>query len=276
MTSLIAKVRLRGSDNKFRKLVTTDKQIYQRSESYISSSYPYDPATTLDEEEWFVYEAFSQSDFTIPLLSENVDSPNYDSIKREEIGRIDFLFAKERQVLFFQQVSKARLVQKKRLLFVSGRPEYTDDAVSIPINEVPDAIYDKDNDKLYFRSIAGIKRIFPGIDQLYREATTEEVETFLNLDCIQLGNGFSAENVKIPNRKKIALAKDTLERLSDEEKATVFNYIGEYCPGIRTENGKFAITNEEELKLFLFGVEQRFYTTIVGSEKRIANSIVTL
>lgn len=276
MTSLIAKVRLRGNDNKFRKLVTTDKQIYQRSESYISSSYPYDPATMLDEEEWFVYEAFSQSDFAIPLLSENVDSPNFDSIKREEIGQIEYFFAKVGQELFFQQVSKTRLVQKKCLLSVSGRLEYTDDAISIPINEVPDAIYEKDSDRLFFRKIAGIKRIFPNIDQLYREATTEEVETFLNLDCIQLGNGFSAENVKIPNRKKIALAKDTLERLSDEEKATVFNYIGEYCPGIRTENGKFAITNEEELKLFLFGVEQRFYTTIVGSERRIANSIVTL
>ena len=72
------------------------------------------------------------------------------------------------------------------------------------------------------------------------------------------------------------MAKDTLERLNDEEKATVFDYIGEYCPEIRIENGKFAINNDEELKLFLFGVEQRFYTTIVGSEKRIANSIVTL
>lgn len=276
MTSLIAKINLRGKKQKYRKLVTTDKQVYKSYESYIGSTYPYDPATTLDEEEWFAIENFSKTEFAIPLLTENVDSPNFDSIKRGEIGQVGYIFAKVGDVMYFQQVSKAKLVQKKCLFFVSGRLEYNDDAVSIPINDTPDAMYDRKNDKLYFQSIAGIKKIFPNIDQLYREATIGEVKEFLTLDCIQLENGFSADNVKIPNRKKIALAKDTLSKLNEEDRAAVFQYIGDYCPQIRMPTGGFSIGNEEDLRLFLFGVEQRFYTTIVGEEKRIANSIVTL
>lgn len=35
-------------------------------------------------------------------------------------------------------------------------------------------------------------------------------------------------------------------------------------------------SNDEELKFLLYGIEQRFYTTILGDEKRLANSIQTL
>ena len=31
-----------------------------------------------------------------------------------------------------------------------------------------------------------------------------------------------------------------------------------------------------ELKMLLYGIEQRFYTTPVGGEKRLANSVITL
>jgi hypothetical protein len=36
----------------------------------------------------------------------------------------------------------------------------------------------------------------------------------------------------------------------------------------------FEVGTEDELKMLLYGIEQRFYTTIVGGEKRIANSVV--
>ena len=36
----------------------------------------------------------------------------------------------------------------------------------------------------------------------------------------------------------------------------------------------FAVNSEDELKLLLYGIEQRFYTTLVGGERRIANSVI--
>lgn len=38
----------------------------------------------------------------------------------------------------------------------------------------------------------------------------------------------------------------------------------------------FNIGDEEELKLLLWGIEQRFYTTVVGNKRRAANSIISL
>ena len=58
------------------------------------------------------------------------------------------------------------------------------------------------------------------------------------------------------------------------KKGEVFTYIGEYCPELKVSETSFEVGNEEELKMLLYGIEQRFYTTIVGEEKRIANSVV--
>ena len=70
------------------------------------------------------------------------------------------------------------------------------------------------------------------------------------------------------------MAQKTLNELNDDEKRGIFNYIGEYCPGLIASENSFEIGSEEELKLLLYGIEQRFYTTIVGNEKRIANSVL--
>lgn len=42
------------------------------------------------------------------------------------------------------------------------------------------------------------------------------------------------------------------------------------------ENDSFKISNEKELKLLLYGIEQRFYTTPDGRERRIANSVIVM
>lgn len=56
----------------------------------------------------------------------------------------------------------------------------------------------------------------------------------------------------------------------------IFSYIGEYCPSLKTPDNKFAVNSEDELKLLLYGIEQRFYTTLVGGERRLANSVIPL
>ena len=38
----------------------------------------------------------------------------------------------------------------------------------------------------------------------------------------------------------------------------------------------FKIENENDLKVLIFGIEQRYYTTRIGSERRLANSVLTL
>ena len=70
------------------------------------------------------------------------------------------------------------------------------------------------------------------------------------------------------------MAIDTISRLESQDRKRIFSYIGEYCQDLIRKDGTFEVGNEESLKRVLFGIEQRFYTTPVGKEKRLANSII--
>jgi len=71
----------------------------------------------------------------------------------------------------------------------------------------------------------------------------------------------------------------TLATMSAPDRGQILVYINSYCNEKLTfdsKNEKFKITSDEELKYLLYGIEQRFYTTILGDEKRLANSIESL
>ena len=80
----------------------------------------------------------------------------------------------------------------------------------------------------------------------------------------------------MPNRKRIASAMDRLADYSAAERGEIFNYIHEYCPAVNFENGQFSISSEDDLKYVLFGLDERYYTTKLSNEKRLANSVISM
>lgn len=154
-----------------------------------------------------------------------------------------------------------------------------EDGNRLVINSMPDAIYLTASDTLVFRSLSSIASIFDGIDELYKEATQEEVEDFLEESFIELTNEYCVDSVSRPNRKRIALAMATLDAMSEDDREGMLSYIESYCEDKLTydrENKKFEVATDEDLKLLLYGIEQRFYTTPIGQEKRLANSVMRL
>ena len=82
--------------------------------------------------------------------------------------------------------------------------------------------------------------------------------------------------MQVANRKRIAQVSDRLSQLDDDGRAYIVDYIHAYCPDIEYDDGKYSIANEVELKSVLFGIDERYYTTGLDSEKRLANSIQKL
>lgn len=273
----IINVKLRQREkNKYRKIVSTDETIYESVSTIINSSSPYAAGATLEEGEWFYVENAKNQPYALEVLDHNFESVDFDSLDRNDFGKIDFLFAHIGDDIFFQNISKSRLISKKSIICFGENFEYKNNQQEIVVNDIPDAIFVADQNRLYFRRLESITSIFKGIDQLYREATEEEVSAFLENDFISLQDDYSATNVKTANRKRIALAKKTLDALSKDDQEKIFTYIGEYCPDLKTDENAFEVGSEDEMKLLLFGIEQRFYTTPVGGEKRLANSVIPL
>lgn len=276
MNTVYVKLRMKGNGNKYRKMLSTDEMVYADASVLIETTYDYTAGATLENGEWFKVENASFQPYAIDLIQQKYETLDFDSLSRTDFIHIDYIFVKHGNEIYFQNVSKAKLASKKRLGSFGESFRYESNSKEIVINEIPDAIYCSKTDILYFRKLEPIVGIFKGIADLYREATDTETEQFLNNDFISLKDNYGTANVKTANRKRIALAAKTLFKLSPEEKSNIFFYIGEYCPDLKTEENTFSVSNEEELKMVLFGIEQRFYTTPVGGEKRIANSVILM
>lgn len=273
MNHLIAKTK--GKKGGFYKLIS-NKEIFQLPDN-LSSSIGYDPAYKLEEDEWFSIDSFSTQDFCIEFLTKNFVSTEYNQLIVEDYGNIEYLCSYQTGIYLFQKTHPTQLLRKKYLA-LSKEPLLVEDESLIVIHNYADAIYYKKEDTLYFKSLSIISSIFKGIAVLYREATQEETETFLESDFISLGDNYSAEKVKKANRKRIAMAMDTINSFSPRDKKSMFRYIKEYCKNLKFDRkaSSFTIETEQDLKLLLYGIEQRYYTTILGGEKRLANSITAL
>lgn len=276
MSQIYAKIRQRGEDNKYRKVLSINKNIYAASTELIQSSIPYSDRTLLEEGDWFIFENFSKTKFASDIIRNRFDPVDFHMLEAAEYKKIDYIVTEEQEELYFQNITKSKLVRRKRIVHIGEEFKYDEGAPSIILNDIPDAVYVRSEDTIYFRRLASITGIFQGIDQLYREATEDETKDFLKRSFITLKGHFSSDQVKTANRKRIALAEDTLSCLQESEQKKIFSYIGDYCPGLKCEDGSFEIGDENDLKLLLFGIEQRFYTTPVGNEKRIANSVVAM
>jgi len=269
MNHLLAKTSGRNGD--FYKLIS-DTNIFELPDS-VTSSTSYNADYNLDEDEWFAVENFSEQDYCIPILQRDFNSTDYNRLPALNNSFIGFLtfYNSDENNYYFQKVNKRHIISAR--MFSLTNLEMVNENKVLVINEDPDAIYVKSNDKFYFKNISKLTTIFKGIDTLFKEATDAETESFLEHSFLNLGEDFDHTKVKTANRKRIALVTEKLSNLNESQKQQIFNYIGDYNSDLVFDNGTFDITNEEELKQLLYGIDERYYTTAVSNEKRLANSV---
>lgn len=277
MDHILAHIKTRSKKRIFK--LVSDQSLFDTVTVDLNTCIPYNPDHNLDEDSWFKIEGFSQKEFCIDLLKKDYDSKDYYDLTKDNFAKISYLFAIQGNDFYFQKITPSLFVKRKTLVFGEAA-KIEKSQTRLVINTLPDALYFKAADTLIFKNLATISSIFKGIDELYKEATKEEVEQFLDAQFIELGNDYNVDNVSKPNRKRIGLAMATLEAMSDDDKASMLDYIDSYCGEKRLkfdkENQKFEISNDDELKLLLYGIEQRFYTTPFGKEKRLANSVTAM
>lgn len=270
MNHLLAKTR--GRNGGYFKVIS-NSEIYVLPDD-LDNRREYDSDYKLEDDEWFAITEFSEKEYCIDFLTRRFISTDYNQLPRAQYTNIEYLVAYQTGYYCFQKLTSSQVINR-RYFSMSEQPELITDAPIILINQFPDAIYHKASDTLYFKKLTSITTIFKGIYELYREATQEETEEFLENDFINLADDYSAENVKKANRKRIAMARETIARFTPAEKQDIFGYIREYCEELVFDenDSNFSVSNEEDLKKLLYGIEQRYYTTRIGGEKRLANSV---
>lgn len=273
MNHLLAK---KGGRNGAYVKLMSDNNIFHLPED-LDNPHVYDNDHKLDDDEWFAITDFSNSEYSIDFINTDFNSAEYNQIKNDDYTNLKFLCSyQDDNFYFFQKITSSQTITKKWFK-MSNEPVLSEDPIII-IKPYSDAIYDKAQDTLYFKNLTAITTVFPEIGNLYKEATDADTEEFLNNDFISLTNNYDVLKVKTANRKRIAMAMDTLSKYTAVEKNQIFEYIKEYCTELdfSEEQGHFEIGTEDNLKHLLYGIEQRYFTTPLGNEKRLANSITTL
>lgn len=272
MDHLIAKVK--GHQEKRIFKLVSDKAVFDMSTENMQLV-NYEPDHNLDEEAWFQIENFSEKPFCINFLKNKFVSSEYNDIPADKFNEIAYLCAIQKENFLFQKITRSLYVTRKMLRF-GEKVSIEEDTKRLFIKNIPDAIYIKKTDTLVFRNLATISSIFKGIDELYKEATKEEVIDFLKQPFIKLRQGYCEDKVSKPNRKRIALAMSSLSKMSITETTQLVSYINGYSSdklNFDPTKRYFDVKSDDELKHLLYGIGQQFYTTIIGEEKRLANSI---
>lgn len=234
----------------------------------------------LEEGQWFVLENFSAKDYFPDFLGGQFDATAYGVLPRGEYPRLKYLFAVQVDGNFcFQKITSTKVLQKRLVTFsLDEAPSVLDAGYCIVLNNEPDAIYSAADDKLYFRDLSSITTIFRGIEELYREATDEETQNFMDLPIIQAAEDYTLDKIKTANRRRIKAAMEKYNAFTPEQKRAVPSYLREYCPALPFDEAgeAFRVSNEKELTELLNGLNQRYYTTAIDGEKRLANSVTRL
>ena len=97
-------------------------------------------------------------------------------------------------------------------------------------------------------------------------------------DFIDVVDGYSVDDVKTANRRRIKAAMEKYSSFTPEQRNQLPGYIARYCPGLKydQEKKKFAVADEKDMTSLLNGINQRYYTTELDSELRLANSVTVL
>lgn len=273
---VLAKIR---GENDYKKLMS-DQVLYDNVEAAILNCEELDLSNTIDdtvleEDKWHFINNFSSTDYAMPILKEIGDSVDYTQYSSTDSNDIVHIIACQGNYLCLQGISKSKVI-KRKFITINETVRLEENSDVLFVREFPDAIYSCNDDRLYFKTLRSISSLFKNISNLYREATNEEVDIFLQNDFIRLEGNFNKDSVGIPNRRRIVMVSEILNDMSEEKRSDVFTYINGYVPTLNYSEGAFTISSDDDLKSLLYGIDERFYTTPISKERRIARSIKKL
>ena len=234
----------------------------------------YTPERLLEPGECFKIERFSEQDFCLDFLGKDklfgiIDFPKWETSSQ----KIEYILNTDGRTFYFQKFVPSQIV-RKNWLSIGGEPKLEKSGNLIVINPYAHAFYKKEEDILYFRKLDDLKKIFDGIEILYRDATQAEVDVFLSNSLFSIKD-YDKDEMGILNLKRLASVKDKLGQVSDKKEFC--QSLKLYCNDIQIQNGDtIVLKTDNDLKNVLYHLDERFYTTPISKEKRLANSIIKI
>lgn len=273
----LAKVKRKRINSGLQKLLS-DSKLFEDFDISKFGIFDYNPETLLEEDHFYRLEKFSNFGFYPDWLKKPVDSKDYFDIEKKDYQEISYIVEIDDDNIFvFQSLNKSTYLKCRKFFELGEEITIEDKKTILVIKDIPDAYYDRSTDSLFFRNLIYLEKMFPGASSLYKEATNDQVKDFLTSGIFTLKNNFTSENVSVLNRKKIALCLSTFSKLNHAQKTLISKSVQSHKPSLYDSvSNSYVVDSDESLKLVLYALQERFFTTIATNKKTIANSVITV
>ena len=261
------------------KVLSMTSDIFDSSLLDFSHNCSYTEGAELDEDEWFKIDDFVSKPYCLPILNEDIASTQFNQLPEDKYASITYLIAiqDDGNLFCFQRITSQNVL-KRNILQIRQSPAIYKMEKAILLDNVPHAVYKKDTGCLFFKRLSTITSVFLGIDSLYREASKDEAMAFMSQPFMASEGQIEQGKISSANLKRLHSASEKLSKLTEKQQKTILEYIHKYKKDIPFDSatGRFRITNNTDLQYFLWGIDERYYSTITQRKKRVARSIITL
>ncbi len=272
-------VKISDDNSRLYKLVD-QVSIGEYNEIKLDDAIPYD-ANNTEAGQWFYVENSEVLECSYPMLNQSFDVVDLISITSNQFSGhgIDFIAYFDNERYYIQKITKGSFLKKKWLSLNGNVVKYSENDDVVYINPIPNCIYESKSHRVYFMDIAKAYSVFPFLKLDYKEATKHDIEQILQSDMIRIEGGFKADDVGLTNRKRIASILTKFNDYDKADKESLRKYIREKTGGelpFNEGDNKFVIVNDSQLRLFLYGVQQRFYQPPLENEVQVATATTKL
>ena len=243
------------------------------SEIVLGDAVAYDPNNT-EANQWFKIDGFDQKEGFLPLLAQQINAADLENLDRQQYDNIEFIAFFDQGRYYMQKITRGNYLKRKWFSWDGDILKYQEDEDIIYINPVPNCIYDTNTRAIYFMDIAKAYGIFSNLKLDYKAATDDEANRFLQSDIVD-AQTLPIEKVGVSNRKRITSILTKYEAYTPNEKATLKEYIKKSVGAnldFDDNAKKFVVNTDTQLRLLLYGIQQRFYMPPLEDEVQVATS----
>ena len=211
------------------KVLSKEEPIYEPGLLNFEHNCEFAEGADLDDDEWFKLEMFNEKPYFLTFLGEDIAAAQYNQLPEDRYADITYLVAiQDNGNTFCFQRLTSQSVLKKKLLSISQAPVIKKLEKTILMEDLPHSVYKKDERCLYFKRLSAITSVFPGIDDLYREATQEETASFMASPFMEEEGQIEQDKISSANRKRLHAAAEKLSHLTPKQQNRILDYIHKY------------------------------------------------
>lgn len=274
---IFAKVRVTNSTSEHRVLFSDSDE----SDDFnfylvpaISSSTAYNFEKKLESDEWFyvTLNAEQIESMIQPYIHNEANSADLNNAIESDYSIIEVVYRVFESDVIFTKITNGYKVQSRKVigLFDTGESQLITESNAIVFSGAKDAYFNSSESRLYFKKFSKINSMFPGIEVFFKEATSQEKQSFLDNGLLDVDNIVPDDIGQYDSSRIAAILADESIGFASGAKSTEILNAAQNFSELEIEvsgESKIVVKDKKDLKKVINLITSRYYVSDITGEK---------